>query len=356
MRARRFTIVFLLLFGATLGACRSDQQAEETLPRAVDTVAPPTTEGTSASTVLAITAPDVATTPIPTGSTPIVSSTAVATTAPPSTDPATTETTAAPTTTEAAPTTTTIAVDPATGVPVVDAAAYAVFDMRSGQMLASSEADTRRPVGSLIKLLAAHVGYSAGQPTRMVTAPNDLVLYPGDESIAGISPGQQFSRDTLIRAMLKISANDAARMLAIDIAGSEVAYAGLMNANAAALGLANTNAVNVTGLDAEGQYSSADDLVRLGVTMMGGITFQQTVKEDSATLNGQAFPNTNDLLGVYPGADGIKTGHTTGAGWCILGSAMRDGRRIVAAVLGAPTEAARDRAATALLDYGFAQP
>jgi len=345
MRARRFILGLVAL---TLGACSAEDDAATTAPD------------------VATSAADVATTvpgtdaPVPASTLPPATTAAVATTAEASTTTTSTTTTTVPeattTTVPEATTTTTAPLATSEGVPVVEAAAYAVFDMRSGQLLASSEADARRPVGSLMKLLTAHVGYSAGQPTRIVTAPEGLVLFPGDESIIGISPGQQFSRDTLIRAMLKVSANDASRMLAIDVAGSEAAYAGLMNENAAALGLANTNAVNVTGLDAEGQYSTANDVIRLGVTLMGSITFQQTVKEDSATLNGQAFPSTNDLLGVYPGADGIKTGNTSGAGWCILASATRDGRRVVVAVLGAPTEAARDQAATALLDFGFAQP
>ena len=344
MRARRFILGLVAL---TLGACSAEDDAATTAPD------------------VATSAADVATTvpgtdaPVPASTLPPATTAAVATTAEASTTTTSTTTTTVPeatTSTVAATTTTTAPLATSEGVPVVEAAAYAVFDMRSGQLLASSEADARRPVGSLMKLLTAHVGYSAGQPTRIVTAPEGLVLFPGDESIIGISPGQQFSRDTLIRAMLKVSANDASRMLAIDVAGSEAAYAGLMNENAAAFGLANTNAVNVTGLDAEGQYSTANDVIRLGVTLMGSITFQQTVKEDSATLNGQAFPSTNDLLGVYPGADGIKTGNTSGAGWCILASATRDGRRVVVAVLGAPTEAARDQAATALLDFGFAQP
>jgi D-alanyl-D-alanine carboxypeptidase (penicillin-binding protein 5/6) len=97
-------------------------------------------------------------------------------------------------------------------------------------------------------------------------------------------------------------------------------------------------------------------MTALGAHLMGSINFQTTVKDATAELNGQAYPNTNDLLGVYPGADGIKTGHTSGAGWCLLASAIRNGRRIVVAVLGAPTEEARDASATALLDWGFAQP
>ena len=228
--------------------------------------------------------------------------------------------------------------------------------MRSGRVLAQSDADAQRPVGSLMKLLTAQVAYDAGQPIKVVTAPNEGLVVDADESVINIQGGQQLSRELLIRAMLKASANDAARLLAFDIAGSEAAFAELMNAKAAELGLANTHAVNATGLDADGQYSSANDMTALGARLMGDITFQITVRDDAAELNGQAYPNTNDLLGFYPGADGIKTGHTTDAGWCLLASAIRDGRRIVVAVLGAPTEDARDAAATALLDWGFAQP
>jgi len=240
-------------------------------------------------------------------------------------------------------------------VPVVDALAYTVFDMRSGTYLTQGQGDAQLPVGSLMKLLAAQVAFGAGEPTKLVVAPAGLTI-SDDESTIDINAGQELSRDLLIRAMLKASANDAARMLAIDIAGSEAAFAEIMNTTAAGLGLDNTRAVNATGLDAEGQYSSAVDMTDLGVFLMGNISFQLAVKDATAELNGQAYPNPNDLLGVYPGADGIKTGRTTGAGWCVLASASRDGRRIVVAVLGASTEAARDASATALLDWGFAQP
>ena len=88
---------------------------------------------------------------------------------------------------------------------------------------------------------------------------------------------------------------------------------------------------------------------------MRDATFRQTVSETTAEFDGRTFRNTNDLLGDYRGADGIKTGHTSEAGWCILASATRDGRRIVVVVLGAPTEAGRDDAARTLLDWGFAE-
>jgi D-alanyl-D-alanine carboxypeptidase (penicillin-binding protein 5/6) len=240
-------------------------------------------------------------------------------------------------------------------VPVVEAAAYSVLDMRSGAILASSQADVALPVASLIKLLTAQTAYAAGQPTKVVVAPEGLII-DEQESRIGITPGQELPRDLLIRALLIVSANDAARALALDIAGGEQPYADLMNQQAANLGLATTRAVNATGLDAEGQYSSANDLTRLAAFLMGNPTFQLTVRRTDAMLNGQTFPATNDLLTKYPGADGVKTGHTTQAGWCIVASALRDGRRIIVTVLGAPTEEARDAAATSLLDWAFTQP
>lgn len=239
-------------------------------------------------------------------------------------------------------------------VPAVDARAYVVYDEATGQRLASHHADQRLAVGSLMKLLNAHVAYAAGEPDQLAVAPDGLLGVTG-ESVIGLYPGQQISRSILIRAMLKVSANDAARLLALDIAGSEAAYAEQMNAAAAALGLVNTQAVNASGLDADGQFSSADDMVTLGAQLLQNPTFRQTVSEPTASLNGQSFQNTNDLLGAYRGADGIKTGHTTDAGWCLLASATRDGRRVVVAVLGASSEQARDQSARALLDWGFAQ-
>jgi serine-type D-Ala-D-Ala carboxypeptidase (penicillin-binding protein 5/6) len=291
----------------------------------------------------------------------IATGAAVATTAAPPAPPAPT-TVAAPTTTVAAPPTTPVpappttpAAPPTTVLPAPDAKAFAVYDMRSGQFLLGNQQDTPLAVGSLMKLVTAQTAYAAGDPVKVAIAPAGLIVDPAESRI-GINEGQELSRDLLVRAMLIVSANDAARMLAIDIAGGEAQFADLMNQTAVNLGLANTHAVNVTGLDQDGEYSSATDLTKLAAFLMGNQTFQLTVKRTSASLNGKSVPSTNDLLTKYPGADGIKTGHTTNAGYCITASALRDGRRIIATVLGAPTEAARDAGATALLDWGFQQP
>ncbi len=237
--------------------------------------------------------------------------------------------------------------------PAVDASAYAVFDAESSTMLATSNADARVAVGSLMKLLNAVVAYDAGEQAQDIVAPDGLAGGDG-ESVIGIRAGQVVSRSLLIRAMLKVSANDAARLLAIDIAGSEDAYATMTNDAAASLGLTNTHAVNASGLDAEGQFSSARDLITLATALSANAEFRRTVMEPTARFNGQTIPNTNDLLVTYQGADGIKTGHTTNAGYCLLASATRDGRRVIVAVLGAPTDEARDQAAATLLDWAFA--
>jgi D-alanyl-D-alanine carboxypeptidase (penicillin-binding protein 5/6) len=243
--------------------------------------------------------------------------------------------------------------DRAVATPSVDASAYAVFDTTASTMLATTNADARVSVGSLMKLLNADVAYDAGQPDKEIVAPDGLAGSDG-ESVLGISAGQVVSRSLLIRAMLKVSANDAARLLAIDIAGSEDAYATMMNDAAASLGLTNTHAGNATGLDAEGQFSSARDMITLATVLSANANFRQTVMETTAQFNGETIPNTNDLLVTYPGADGIKTGHTSNAGYCVLASATRHGRRIIVAVLGAPTDDARGQAATTLLDWAFA--
>lgn len=242
----------------------------------------------------------------------------------------------------------------ASDAPSVDARAYAVFDATSGRMLATDDADDRLAVGSLMKLLNARVAYDAGEPDRAVEVPEGIAGEAG-ESVIGLVPGQTVSRRVLIRAMLKVSANDAARLLAIDIAGSESAYAELMTQTAHELGLQATAAANATGLDADGQHSTATDLVHLGATLLQDPTFAETVADPDAVLNGQTYPNTNDLLVTYDGANGIKTGHTTDAGWCLLASASRGGTQMVVAVLGAPSDAARDAAAAHLLDWAFAQ-
>jgi D-alanyl-D-alanine carboxypeptidase len=154
--------------------------------------------------------------------------------------------------------------------------------------------------------------------------------------------------------MLIVSANDAARALAIDVAGSEAAFVERMNAAAASLGLDATVAANVVGLDAPGAGSTARDVTVLAATLLRDQTFRETVARRTATLHGTTFAATNKMLGSYAGADGVKTGRTTQAGFCVVASATRDGRQVIVAVLGSTSDEGRFAAATALLDWAFA--
>src|SRR5262249_21833170 len=120
------------------------------------------------------------------------------------------------------------------------------------------------------------------------------------------------------------------------------------------LGLHDTNSANPVGLDDALQYSSAADLASLSMTLMSDPDFAATVRRTSAKLHGRDYASTNDLLSSYAGADGIKTGHTEAAGWCLVASATRDGHRVLVVVLGAASAHDRDAAAATLLDWGFA--
>jgi serine-type D-Ala-D-Ala carboxypeptidase (penicillin-binding protein 5/6) len=242
-------------------------------------------------------------------------------------------------------------VPPTGDLPPIPAAAYVVVDGDTGEPLASYNADQPRPVASLTKLMTARLVLDAGPLEHTATVPPLQIA--GDESQAGLEPGDHLSRDELLQAMLVASANDAARTLAVDVAGNEHSFVRMMNAEAAAAGLDATRYTNPVGLDDLAQHSSAADVAHLARDLMQDPAFRRIVAAESTSLNGSELPATNDLLGAYPGADGIKTGHTDQAGWCIAASATRDGRSIVAVVLGAPTEQARDAAARTLLDYGF---
>jgi D-alanyl-D-alanine carboxypeptidase (penicillin-binding protein 5/6) len=242
-------------------------------------------------------------------------------------------------------------VPPTGDLPPIAAAAYVVVDGDTGEALASLNADQPRPVASLGKLMTARLVLDAGPLEDTATVPPLQIA--GDESQAGLEPGDHVSRGELLQAMLVASANDAARTLAVDVAGNEHGFVRMMNAEAAAAGLDATSYANPVGLDDPAQHSSAADVARLARDLMQDPAFRRIVAAESIRINGSELPATNDLLGVYRGADGIKTGHTDEAGWCIAASASRDGRSIVAVVLGAPTEQARDADARALLDYGF---
>jgi D-alanyl-D-alanine carboxypeptidase (penicillin-binding protein 5/6) len=165
--------------------------------------------------------------------------------------------------------------------------------------------------------------------------------------------GERQSRRDLLEALVIRSANDAAVALADAVGGSQEAFVGRMNAEAGRLGLNHTHYMTPYGLDTPGQYSSARDVLTLSRIDMQSPVFRSFAGAQSGSIPGHSFPARNTLLGSYAGADGVKTGNTDDAGWCLSASAVRSGIRQYAVVLGEPSEAQRDLDVARLLDWGF---
>jgi D-alanyl-D-alanine carboxypeptidase (penicillin-binding protein 5/6) len=166
--------------------------------------------------------------------------------------------------------------------------------------------------------------------------------------------GARYRVETLLKSMIVRSANDATVALAERVAGSEADFVALMNARAREWGFTRTHFVNSTGLDAPDHRSTARDLSRLAVALIRDFPERyQWFGLREIAANGFRHYNNNALLWRDASVDGLKTGFTRGARWCLVGSARRNGMRLIATVLGAPTEAARVHAVQRLLDYGF---
>jgi D-alanyl-D-alanine carboxypeptidase (penicillin-binding protein 5/6) len=177
------------------------------------------------------------------------------------------------------------------------------------------------------------------------------------ESLVGLEPGERMNVRDLLRGMLITSGNDAAVTLARGVGGSERAFVRLMNRRARELGLDHTHYANPIGLDAPGAYSSARDLVELTRVLRTKPFFRRTVKQDSVTLESGAMPrdfeNRNTLVGAVPWVNGVKTGHTQGAGEVLVGSGRQKGIQVISAVLDEPSKTARNDDTVRLLNFGI---
>ena len=249
--------------------------------------------------------------------------------------------------------------------PDVQAAAAFVFDPDRGWVLYQKNADTVRPIASLTKLMTLLVAADVGDLERVVTiGPDAAALVNSNNSYMGVSVGEQLTLRELLYGLIVGSGNDAAVAIADSIGGSEASFVGLMNAHARRLGLSHTFLVSPDGVD-DGNRSTARDLAILtavaleqpGVQQISAtrrVTIAQTATHKAYTLL-----NPNDLLpgglAPYAGANGVKTGYTGGALYCMAFSAVRQGHLIVGVVLGDPSAQARLSDARALLDWGFAQ-
>ena len=240
--------------------------------------------------------------------------------------------------------------------PTVEAQAAFLVQAQSGAVLYEKDAFEARPPASLTKMVTALVVADCCGPEEVATVSERAAAASG--STLGLSEGEEITVGELLEALLLPSANDAAVCLAEHVAGSEAAFAELMNAKAAELGAVNTHLVNASGLTAEGHCSCARDLAVFGLAVRLQPSLAEIVKRPTATVRwgdgrSKVVSNLNRLLARYSGCDGVKTGFTTPAGRCLAASAQRDGYSLMCVVLKSPdswSESAR------LLNWGFAQP
>lgn len=241
----------------------------------------------------------------------------------------------------------------------VPCAAAILVDEDSGTVLYEKNADARRPIASITKvmtLLLTFEALEAGKISLDDFVPISEHAYHMGGSQIWLEPGEEMTLNDMLKAICISSANDAAVAVAEYIGGSEPAFAEMMNARAAELGMTNTHFVNACGLDEPEHLSTARDVAAMSREML----LHHTEVRDYCsiwmdTLRGGAtqLVNTNKLLKSYSGITGLKTGTTGKAGVCISASAERDGLRLIAVVLGAASGKERFQAASTLLDYGF---
>jgi D-alanyl-D-alanine carboxypeptidase (penicillin-binding protein 5/6) len=242
--------------------------------------------------------------------------------------------------------------------PDISASAAVLADLDSGRLMYAKASDAARSIASLTKIMTALLVLEDGHLDAMVTIPEVAVFEPGAygaSSTAGLRAGERLTVRDLLYAMLLGSANDAAVALAIHEAGSIEAFVEQMNARADRLGMRGTRFLSPNGLD-DRDRSTARDLVTLTLAAYDTAGFAPIVATKQRTIPGpgdtsRRIQNRNVLLWLYPGAIGAKTGSTAAAGYCLVATAARDGRRLVAIVLGAPADAFSD--AATLMNYGF---
>ena len=243
------------------------------------------------------------------------------------------------------------------GAPDVQAPAAVLVEASTGDVIFERDADEERPIASTTKLMTALLAIEGMALDDVLTAPPYAA--GAAESVIGLREGERMTVRDLLRALLLASANDAAEALAVGLSGSTDAFVEEMNRRARQLGLEDTSYANPIGLDEEGNHSSPRDLVKLATLLRRKPFFRETVDLPRVVLRSgsrrRTIQNRNALVRTVPVVDGVKTGRTLDAGYVLVGSATRDGVTVLSAVLGEPTEAARDADTLALLRYGLSR-
>ncbi|NKF23867.1 D-alanyl-D-alanine carboxypeptidase family protein [Solimonas marina] len=245
--------------------------------------------------------------------------------------------------------------------PAIDAKSYALMDYASGELIAASNPDEHVAPASITKVLTTYIVFDEIKQKRL--SPDDEVLISekawrqgldSSESRMFVRVGTQVKLIDLLRGIIIQSGNDATVAVAEHVAGSESVFADLMNEYAKRLGMTNSHFADASGLPDANHYTSARDLTILARALIHDFPqWYKLFSEREFTYNKIRQPNRNGLLEKDPSVDGIKTGHTSEAGYCLLSSAERNGRRLIAAVMGTKSWAMREQASMELLNYGF---
>ena len=242
--------------------------------------------------------------------------------------------------------------------PTLEVKAYLLKDFNSGAEIVSSKKDTRVEPASLTKIMTAYVTFDAikhGHLKLDQILPVSEKAWKVEGSKMFIEPNKPVTVDALLHGMIIQSGNDASITLAIGVGGSEEQFAEMMNKQATKLGMTGTHFMNATGLPDKDHYTTASDLATLASALIRDFPaeYKRLYSVKEYTYNNITQPNRNRLLWLDANVDGMKTGHTETAGYCLISSAKHEATRLVSVVLGATNEAMRASESQKLLNYGF---
>jgi serine-type D-Ala-D-Ala carboxypeptidase (penicillin-binding protein 5/6) len=246
---------------------------------------------------------------------------------------------------------------PIPGPPAINAHAWILEDHFSGRVLADSHADQREEPASLTKLMTAYVVFAAlsegrARLTDTITVSEHAWRTQGSRTFVQV--GSRVPLDILLKGMIVQSGNDATTALAERLGGTEPGFVQMMNEYARRLGMRSSHFDNSTGLPSPEHYTTARDIATLSDALIRDFPqYYGLFSLHEFMWNNIRQGNRNTLLESDPSVDGLKTGHTDSAGWCLAASADRKGMRLISVVMGAPSERARAEASTALLNYGY---
>lgn len=241
--------------------------------------------------------------------------------------------------------------------PQINATSYVLMDPASGRIIMEANSDERLPPASLTKMMTAYIVERELDEERLSLdemVPISVKAWKTGGSRMFVQEGSRVSVEDLLKGVIIQSGNDASVALAEHVAGSEDAFADVMNQQARLLGMKNTRFETATGLPRENQYSTAYDLALLAAAIINDYPENYPLyAEKHFTYNNIRQPNRNSLLWRDPSVDGLKTGHTEEAGYCLVASAKREETRLIAVVMGTDSTEARAREIQKMLNYGF---